>query len=120
MYKLGVRVAISERPVILIREQSSRNRRVFDITGFYTFSDDPFRCADLEKHLVEKLRRLENGEETYANPVLAIIREETARESARNSALATSKARSRLVFVRRALQRPRLLTSSLTVTLRRA
>ncbi len=78
MYELGVRLANSERPVMLIREQLSGNRRIFDIYGFYTHPYDPYDYRALEEHLVEKIRRLETGEETYDNPVLRIIREQLA------------------------------------------
>src|SRR5437667_2407704 len=41
MYELGVRLAISERPVILIREQNLANKKIFDIYGFYAHPYDP-------------------------------------------------------------------------------
>lgn len=78
MYELGVRLATSARPVILIREQQTENRRIFDIHGFYTHSYDPYDYRQLERHLIEKLRRWESGEEPYTNPVLAIIKAEMA------------------------------------------
>jgi len=78
MYELGVRLAISARPVVLIREQQTENRRIFDIYGFYTHSYDPYDYRELERHLIEKLRRWESGEEPYTNPVLAIIKAEMA------------------------------------------
>jgi hypothetical protein len=79
MYELGVRLAISDQPVILIREGQAANQRIFDIYGFYTHSYDPFNYYSLEEHLVEKLRRWEAREEPYTNPHLEIIRTEIAR-----------------------------------------
>ncbi|MGE4162508.1 MAG: chaperonin GroEL [Vicinamibacterales bacterium] len=78
MYELGVRLATSVRPVILIREQQTDNRRIFDIYGFYTHPYDPYDYRPLEGHLIEKLRRWEAGDEPYTNPVLNIIRAELA------------------------------------------
>ncbi len=79
MYELGVRLAIAETPVILIREKKPENKRIFDIHGFYTHDYDPYDYGALEKHLIEKLARLEAGEESYTNPVFRLIREELAR-----------------------------------------
>jgi chaperonin GroEL len=78
MYELGVRLAISERPVILIREQQTDNRRIFDIYGFYTHPYDPYDYRQLERHLIDKLRRWEAGDEPYQNPVRNIIKAEMA------------------------------------------
>lgn len=79
MYELGVRLAISEGPVILIREDNPHNKRIFDIIGFYAHPYDPYDYAALERHLIGKIERLESGEEPYTNPVLSIIREEMVR-----------------------------------------
>src|SRR5262245_8241436 len=79
MYELGVRLAVSEAPVILIREHHKDNRKIFDVIGYYTHDYDPFDYSALERHLVEKLQRLEAGEEPFSNPVLSIVRQEVAR-----------------------------------------
>jgi chaperonin GroEL len=81
MYELGVRLAISAKPVILIREQHPDNRRIFDIYGFYTHAYDPYDYRQLERHLIEKLKRWEAGDEPYTNPVLNIINVEMAQLS---------------------------------------
>jgi chaperonin GroEL len=78
MYELGVRLAVSELPVILIREKIPENRRIFDIYGFFTFEYDPYDYVSLEEHLITKIASLENGAEPYDNPVLRLIREQTA------------------------------------------
>lgn len=78
MYELGVRLAISRKPVILIREEHQDNETVFDITGFYVHRYDPLNYVDLQSHIIEKLRRLESGEETYESPVLKVIQGEVA------------------------------------------
>ncbi|HEX7120173.1 MAG TPA: TCP-1/cpn60 chaperonin family protein [Longimicrobiales bacterium] len=76
MYELGIRLAISDQPVILIRQDLPSNRRIFDIAGFYTFDYDPLNPGPLEEHLVSKLRRFETGEEVYSNRVRRIILDE--------------------------------------------
>ncbi len=73
MYELGVRLALSHKPVILMRENHADNRNVFDITGFYAHSYDPYKYPDLQKHLIEKIRRFETGEEVYESPILKVI-----------------------------------------------
>jgi len=78
MYELGVRLAVSERPVILIREIHHQNKETFDIHGFYAFEYDPFDYGSLEDHLLAKLARFATGEETYDNPILTLIREQRA------------------------------------------
>lgn len=81
MYELGVRLAISEKPAILIRESHAANKRLFDVFGFYTKQYDPYDYGALENHLIDKLRRLETGEEAFVNPVLTTIRDELSRLS---------------------------------------
>lgn len=73
MYELGVRLAATHRPVILIREDHPENRRIFDIFGFYTHLYDPLDYPKLERHLLEKLGRYESGEDVSESPVLRII-----------------------------------------------
>ena len=73
MYELGVRLALTDKPVILMRENHPENRNVFDITGFYAHPYDPYKYPELQKHLIEKIRRFETGEEVYESPILKVI-----------------------------------------------
>ena len=73
MYELGVRLALSNKPVILMRENHPDNRNVFDITGFYAHPYDPFKYGELQKHLIEKIHRFETREEVYESPILKVI-----------------------------------------------
>src|SRR3954452_9270508 len=73
MYELGVRLSISSKPVILIREKHPKNTLIFDIGGFYAFEYNPHQYASLEHHLTEKLSRLETGEDRYESPVLKVL-----------------------------------------------
>ncbi|MES2735926.1 MAG: TCP-1/cpn60 chaperonin family protein [Verrucomicrobiota bacterium] len=76
MYELGVRLAVSKDPVILIREDIPGARNPFDVLVYYTKAYDPFDYSQLERHLIGKLGRLEAGEEVFDNEVLRVIREE--------------------------------------------
>src|SRR5947209_3447766 len=63
MYELGVRLGVSNKPVILVREQSNKNKQIFDIGGFYIHEYSPHRYSELEDHILDKLRRFVYGEE---------------------------------------------------------
>jgi hypothetical protein len=73
MYELGVRLSVSDKPVILIRENHANNRPIFDISGFYIYDYNPHRYAELEEHIIEKLRRFGYYEETFKSPVLGVL-----------------------------------------------
>lgn len=76
MYELGVRLSVTNKAVILIREAAANNQRIFDIQGFYAFEYSPTRYRELEEHLVGKLAKLESGEEVFESPVLKTLRHE--------------------------------------------
>ena len=71
MYELGVRLAISEKPVILIREgdKSESSDLPFDLKTYHTEFYDPFNHEKLVRILVNKLKRIERGEMQYESPV---------------------------------------------------
>ena len=87
MYELGVRLSISDQPVILIREHRADNADVFDISSFYIFSYDPLNYAQLETHLIGKLARFESGEEGYRSPVREVLGSRLAKERAAQTLL---------------------------------
>lgn len=76
MYELGVRLAVSAKPVILIKEDIEDSKNPFDVFGYYTEPYDPLDYSPLERHLVEKIARIESGEEQFNNPVLRIVEEQ--------------------------------------------
>lgn len=78
MLELGVRFALSQKPVILIREEHPDNRKIFDVGHLYIHEYNPYDYAKLEAHIVAKLRRFETGEEAYDSPVLNAVRVEMA------------------------------------------
>lgn len=93
MYELGVRLSVSNRPVILIREAHGGNVSVFDISQFYTFDYDPLNYSVLETHLVKKLARFESGEETYRSPVREVLTPKFAMRRAAQASLSPAQQR---------------------------
>jgi hypothetical protein len=73
MYELGIRLAISNNPVILIREKNPDNKTIFDISGYFTFEYNPKQYNYLEKHIIDKIKSFENGKEKYSSPVLKTL-----------------------------------------------
>lgn len=76
MYELGIRLALSNRPVILFREASPDNSRIFDIAGFYAEEYRLQQYGKLEAYIAAKLEKFESGQETYESPVLKILQTE--------------------------------------------
>ncbi len=74
MFELGIRLAISNKPVILIREQHSENKTIFDIHGYYTFPYNPHQYRPLEDHLISKIQSFEAGIEQFKSPVLQTLK----------------------------------------------
>ncbi len=73
MYELGIRLAFSNKPVILIREAHKDNKPIFDIGGFYAEPYDPFNYSALREHFTSKINRLESRLEIYSSPILKIV-----------------------------------------------
>lgn len=74
MYELGMRLSLSNKPVILFREKHPDNKRIFDIAGFHTFEYNPYQYSKLEQYIHEKLTKFETGEEVYESPILRALR----------------------------------------------
>ena len=77
MYELGMRLALTHSPVILIREANKDNRSIFDIGGFFAHPYDPLNYTPLLAHIKSKIKKLETGEEAYKSPVLAILEQDS-------------------------------------------
>ncbi|WP_143286624.1 hypothetical protein [Burkholderia ubonensis] len=78
MFELGVRLATSHNPTILIREDHPDNGGIFDIHGLYA---QPYSMNDtksLEKWVVSKIVEYEENLETYESPVLKILNHRAA------------------------------------------
>ncbi len=76
MYELGMRLAFSNGPVILIREQNPGNKTVFDVSGFYAETYDPMDPGSVSTYLRTKIKRFETGKEQYRSPVLTVLGQE--------------------------------------------
>ena len=74
MYELGVRLTISDKPVILIREKNPDTKPVFDVDIYQIHEYDISKYKDLESHLIEKLKGFETGTEKYESPVKKSLR----------------------------------------------
>lgn len=73
MYELGMRLALTNAPVILIREENDKNKPIFDISGFYAHLYNPLDYKPLIEHLIEKIKNFETGSEKYTSPVLKVL-----------------------------------------------
>lgn len=76
MYELGIRLALSNKPVILIREDHKDNVRIFDIGGFYAHHYNPLNYPELTRHIVQEIRDFEEEKKKYISPVLEIVQRE--------------------------------------------
>jgi hypothetical protein len=76
MYELGIRFSISNKPVILFREDSVGNEQIFDTNTYYTELYSPLRYNELEKFIVEKILNYEKEIDEYESPVLDILGKE--------------------------------------------
>ncbi|MGY6278119.1 hypothetical protein [Methylomonas sp. MgM2] len=73
MYELGLRLALSDKPTILIRENHPENRDVFDISQLHTFGYDPLDYTVLMDYLKAKVVSFEKNEEDYKSPILNVL-----------------------------------------------
>ncbi len=73
MYELGIRLSVSTNPVILIREETTDNRSIFDISGLYQHPYTLTRTAPLEDHIIQKISAYESGLQTFQSPILKSI-----------------------------------------------
>ena len=105
MYELGLRLGLSDNPVILIRENNPDNKTIFDISGFYAFSYDPLNYEQLINHVKDKLKKLENEEEKYHSPVLNILKQDIPLISE----MSNRRAREQLVFMLKSVEQVKRL-----------
>lgn len=78
IYELGIRLSISHKPVILIREDLPSNKHMFDIAGLYTFGYKTTAPRDLERFLIEKIAVYEENVESFESPVLKALNHQAA------------------------------------------
>ena len=73
MFELGVRLAVSNKPVIMFREEHPSNKPIFDISTYYIHPYNPLRYRELEEFIVSKLRTYEDDREQFRSPVLKTL-----------------------------------------------
>ncbi|MCO5396896.1 hypothetical protein [Ralstonia soli] len=73
MFELGLRLSTSPKPTILIREESEKNKKIFDVSGLYTYGYSLTGTRNLERFLLDKLAEYETNHEAYESPVLKIL-----------------------------------------------
>lgn len=78
IYELGIRLSISHRPVILIRENLETNKSMFDVSGLHAFPYSMQDTKGLERFLVKKVLEYSEDETKYSSPVLKILNHEAA------------------------------------------
>ena len=76
MYELGIRLAVTNKPVILFREQSPDNRKIFDIQGFFAYEYNPNQYRKLEEYIIEKIAKFEQEQEVFQSPILRVLKQE--------------------------------------------
>jgi len=78
IYELGIRLSISHKPVILIREDLPTNKNMFDIAGLYAFGYKTTAPRDLERFLIEKISFYEEHGDAFESPVLKALNHQAA------------------------------------------
>jgi hypothetical protein len=74
MFELGVRLAISDLPVIMFREEHPSNSPIFDVIGYYIHPYSVLQYSKLEEYILRKLRTYELEEEQFHSPVLKTLK----------------------------------------------
>lgn len=74
MFELGIRLALSKKPVIMFREEHPANKPIFDVSTYYIHPYSPLQYKRLEDFLIKKLRDYEDESESYQSPVLGLLR----------------------------------------------
>ena len=74
MYELGIRLSLTNKPVILFREKHDDNKPIFDIAGFHAYEYSCTQYRKLEKYIIDKINKFESGEERYESPVLKVLK----------------------------------------------
>ena len=74
MFELGIRLALATGPVIMFREETPENQRIFDIAHYYTHPYHITQYRMLEEYLQKKLLELEAGAFVFESPVATSLR----------------------------------------------
>ncbi len=74
MFELGIRLALGTGPVIMFREESKDNQRIFDIAHYYAHTYHPTQYRLLEEYIKKKIADLEANDFMWESPVAASLR----------------------------------------------
>ncbi|WFR81107.1 hypothetical protein P9875_08045 [Janthinobacterium rivuli] len=78
IFELGIRLSVSHKPVILIRENLDSNKSMFDVHGLHAFHYKMSSTKDLERFLIKKISEYDDDSSKYSSPVLKILNHEAA------------------------------------------
>jgi hypothetical protein len=73
MFELGIRLSTTSRPVIMFREQYPGNKRIFDVSTFYTMQYSPLIYPELEAYIIKQIKDYESGIKVFRSPVLTVL-----------------------------------------------
>ncbi len=69
MYELGVRLSLTNKPVILIKQQFEKSKDPFDIAFFHRELYNPKQPKKIIKYIIKKIKKFELGEEEFVSPI---------------------------------------------------
>lgn len=74
MFELGIRLALATGPVVMFREESDKNQRIFDIAHYYTHLYQPTQYRLLQDYFIKKLLEFEASDFVFESPVAISLR----------------------------------------------
>lgn len=74
MFELGIRLALGTGPVIMFREESTDNERIFDIAHHYAHAYHPTQYRLLEEYIRKKIADFEAADFMFESPVATALR----------------------------------------------
>ncbi len=76
MYELGVRLALTNKPVIIFREENQNNKNIFDVSAYHCKPYSVKRYGELVEYIIEKIKKFETEKEEFESPVLEALKRE--------------------------------------------
>ena len=74
MFELGIRLALATGPVIMFREESDDNQRIFDIAHYYTHPYHPTQYRLLQEYIIKKIHEVEDDDFIFESPIASSLR----------------------------------------------
>jgi len=69
MYELGVRLSLTNKPGILIKQELADSKDPFDIAFFHREPYNPLQPRKIVLHIIKKIRQFEVGEDEFVSPI---------------------------------------------------